>query len=117
MYICERNHIECFAGMAKDICGNGTCGFSKGITEDIIKLQVGNGQTVSGAVFLAGEHVDGFEAVPHGTAELTDRKGRDKAGLIMLHINRSQIHFVSLRSVLLPHWGFVYIGSSCYGRF
>ena len=36
--------------------------------------------------------------------------GGIKEGLIISHMNRSQIHFASLRSVLFPFWGFVYFG-------
>ena len=36
--------------------------------------------------------------------------GGIKLGLTMSHMNRSQIHFASLRSVLLPLRGFVYLG-------
>ena len=36
--------------------------------------------------------------------------GGIKLGLTMSHIYRSQIHLASLRSVLLPFCGFVYLG-------
>jgi len=36
--------------------------------------------------------------------------GGIKLGLIMSHMKRSQIHFASLRSVLFPFWGLVYLG-------
>lgn len=36
--------------------------------------------------------------------------GGIKEGLIISHMNKSQIHLASLQSVLLPFCGFVYLG-------
>ena len=51
------------------------------ITEDIIKLEVGDSQTVQGAVLLPGEHVRELGAVAHQVAELPYFRRWDKAGL------------------------------------
>ena len=39
-----------------------------------------------------------------------------KLGLIISHMNRSQIHFASFRSVLLPFCGLVYLGCASVTR-
>ena len=51
--------------MAKDVLGNGLCRLSKDITEDIVKLEIGDGQAVLGAVLLSGEHAGELGVVAH----------------------------------------------------
>ncbi len=66
--------------MVKDVLGNGTGGFSKNVTEDIIKLEVGNRQAVLGSVFLPGEHVSKLKTVTHEVTEMSNFRGWNKAG-------------------------------------
>lgn len=67
--------------MVKDVLCNGTGRLSKDVTEDIVKLEVGDSQTVLGAVLLSGEHVRELGAVAHQVAELPYFRRWDKAGL------------------------------------
>lgn len=67
--------------MVEDVLCNGAGRLSKDITEDIIKLQVGDSQAVLCAVLLSREHVGELGAVTHQGAELADLRGRDKAWL------------------------------------
>ena len=46
-WVDKRRDIKGFAWMFQDIVGNGTCRFSKDITENIIKFQVGNSQAAN----------------------------------------------------------------------
>lgn len=61
----KRRDIEGLTGMAKDVLGNGLCRLSKDITEDIVKLEIGDGQAVLGAVLLSGEHAGELGVVAH----------------------------------------------------
>ena len=74
----KRRNIESLARMVKDVLGDGPGRLSKDITEDIIKLQVGDSQAVLGTVLLPDEHVGELGAVTHQVAELTDFRGGDK---------------------------------------
>ena len=50
-WIHTRRDVKGFARMFQDIVGNGTSRLSKNITEDVIKFEVGNSQTVLCPVF------------------------------------------------------------------
>lgn len=76
----KRGDIKSFTGMVEHVVCDGTRKFSKNITEDIIKLQVGNSQAVQSTVFITGDHVGEFGAVTHEIAEQSDFGRRDKAG-------------------------------------
>ena len=73
-------NIECFSGMCENKLSDGTCGFTEHVSEHNIEFEVGNGQTVLGAVLFAVEHIAEFDAVANEIAELADAGGRDKAG-------------------------------------
>ena len=102
--------VERFAGMCKDVFGNGTSGFAKDISEHIIQFEVGHGEAILSTVLLAGQHIRQLAAVTTRSRRWRMAGGGIKDGLIMSHMNRSQIHLASLRSVLLPFWGLVYLG-------
>jgi len=66
--------------MVKDVLRNGTGRLSEDVTEDIVKLEVGNSQAILGAVLLPGEHVRELGAVAYQVAQLSYFRGWDKAG-------------------------------------
>jgi len=73
--------IKEFVRMIEDVFGNGSGRLAEHIGEHIIQLEIGDGQTVLGAVLLPGQAVGEFSAVAHQVAKLTDVRRRDKAGL------------------------------------
>ena len=85
----KRSDIKSLTGMVEYVVGDGTCRLSKNITEDIIKLQVGDSQAVLGTVFLAGEHIGEFEAVTHQVTELAYFRRGDKTGFY--HVAHEQV--------------------------
>ena len=85
----KRRDIKGFARMIEDITGNRTCRLSKNITENVIKLQVGDSQAVLCTVLFAGEHIGELEAVAHQVTKLADFGGRDKTWFY--HIAHEQV--------------------------
>ena len=75
--------------MVEHISGNGTCGLTKDIAEDIVQLEIGNGEAIESAVFLAGEHIGQLHAVAHEVAKLANVRGRNKAGFD--HVAHEQV--------------------------
>lgn len=57
-------------------CG---CSFAKHIGEDIIQLDIGNGQAVLRAILFACGKICEFIAVTYQVPELADIRGRNKA--------------------------------------
>jgi len=96
--------------MVKDVLGDGTGRLSKDVTEDIVKLQVGNSQAVLSAVLLPHEHVGELGAVAHQVAELADLGGGDKAWLY--HIAHEEVAdpFGILAVGLVPFLGLGILG-------
>lgn len=74
----KRRNIESLARMVKDVLGDGPGRLSKDVAEDIVKLQVGDGQAVLGAVLFPDKHVGELGTVTHQVAELADFRGGDK---------------------------------------
>lgn len=61
----KRRNVKSLARMVKDVLGDGTCRLSKDVTEDIVKLQVGDSQAVQGTVLLPDKHVGELGTVTH----------------------------------------------------
>ncbi len=110
-FVHKWRNVEGFTGMVKDVLGNGAGRLSKNITEDIVKLQVGDSQAVLSAVLLPDKHVGELGTVTRTKSRSWRISGEGiKLGFIMFHMKRSQIHLAFLRSVLFPFWGLVYLG-------
>lgn len=65
--------------MIKDKFSDGTGGFSKDITEDVVQLEIGDSQTVLPPVLLTGEDIGKLHAVTNQITKMADVGGRDKA--------------------------------------
>ena len=65
--------------MQQELLSDSGSAFAENVGKDIIQLDIGNSETVQGAVFLADREACQFEAVTHKIAQLPDGKGRDKA--------------------------------------
>ncbi len=63
----------------------------------IIQLQIGDGEAIGSAVLSTGHHIGKLGAVTHQVTQFLDIRGGIKLGLIISHINKSQIHFASFR--------------------
>lgn len=64
--------VERFAGMCKDVFGNGTSGFAKDISEHIIQFEVGYGEAILSTVLLAGQHIRQLAAVTNEVAQMAN---------------------------------------------
>lgn len=75
------SHIELLATMIQNVLTDGTRRVAEHAREHIIQLEIGNGETVQGAVLFTGKHIGEFCAIAHQVTKLADIGWQDKTGL------------------------------------
>lgn len=77
----ERRDVKRLPGVRQDVLGDGTRGLAEHVREHIVELEVGDGETVLGAILFAGDHVGELHAIANEITKLADDRRRNKAGL------------------------------------
>lgn len=73
------SHIKRFSGMLQQLRCDGGCALAEHITEHVIKLEVGNGETILGPVFLSGHVGREFDPVAAKVSKLPNVLWRNEA--------------------------------------
>lgn len=88
-------NVKMLSGMREDVFSNGTSRLAEYVGVHIIQFYVEHCEAILGTVFLDSVHIRQLHAVTNQVVKVRIAGGEIKDGLIMSHMNRSQIHFAS----------------------